>query len=408
MSRFLLAVWSLESHVNPNLALAAALRDAGHQVAFYAGAKATPEIEQNGFQVFPFERLNEKIASAQFAALLEDQKNARKLSQHFSDLLVSQLDPQVEDLNAILDTWHPDVLVTDMAMVAPFAILHDLGRVRVAVLSHVGYCMLPGAQGPVPGRAMPPRLSRGSKLRAWAIQSAANFITREVPRAIDAARLRYGLKPTRRRVTEWHSRAGLLLIPSVQELDYNRTDLPTVVRYVGAISWPPSVQSVPEPRVIAVEEGGYYRAEPFLLRAAIAAFRNSNYVVKLSPGRDRGIALLGLLPANISFQQDAPEASLVITTGNTESILRALSRGIPVIVVPSLLDQTEMAWRVKLFGAGEYLREEECSAELLLQTATALLNQEVYKRCAASARALIDSRGGPREAVRLLEQLAHA
>ena len=218
MSRFLIAVWSLESHVNPNLAVSTALRDAGHEVAFYAGPKAASEIEENGFLVFPFRALREDIATVQFAALLEEQRNARKLSQHFSLLLVGQLVPQIDDLNQIIDTWSPDVLITDMAMVAPFAILQDLRRVRVAVLSHVGYCMVPGPQGPVPGRALPPRDTLVARLRAQATTSVANFITRDVPKAIDATRRSYGLAATGLRITELHPRTELLLIPSVPEL----------------------------------------------------------------------------------------------------------------------------------------------------------------------------------------------
>ncbi len=407
MARFLLAVWSLESHVNPNLAVASALRTAGHEVAFYAGPQAALAIAAQGFPIFPFEALREDLAAVHFAALLEDQGSARKLSQHFAEILVAQITPQVDDLNRIIRDWKPDVLVTDMAMVAPFAILHELAKVPVAVLSHVGYCMLPGPDGPIPGRVLPPRRSGLLRLRAWAIQSAANFLTRQVPIAVDAARQRFGLPPTGLRVTQWHARTGLLLIPSIPELDYNRASLPASVRYIGAVTWPAVSDAPLDPQTVLVEEGGYYRKEPFLIRQAITALSDSAYRVKLAPGRTRDRSTFGTLPANISFTDtDVPEAAVVVTTGNTESILRALSRGAPLVITPSLLDQTEMALRIQLLGAGEYLPEKKCSPAGLREAVHRVATDPGYRRKAAEAATLLSVRKGPLEAVRLLEDFA--
>jgi UDP:flavonoid glycosyltransferase YjiC (YdhE family) len=406
MSRFLLAVWSLESHVNPNLAVGSALRKAGHEVAFYAGPKATPEIGKNGFRVFPFQALREDLASPQFEALLESQGSARTLSRIFADLLISQLVPQVDDLNAIIENWRPDVLVTDMAMVAPFAILHDLGKVRVAVLSHVGYCMVPGAQGPIPGRALPPRITPQARFQAWVIQTVANFMTRKVPQRIDAIRKQYGLSPTGLRITELHARAGLLLIPSFPRFDYDRDDSPAAVHYVGSLPWPTPPSACLVANVVAVEEGGYYRRNPFLLDAACSALGNSSWDVRLSVGRSRHPSSLASRPANVSIRQDSPDASVVLTTGNTESVMRALSRGIPLVVVPSLLDQSEIALRVQHFGAGELLPEKDCTPDRLREAVERVTTDPRYRAKAAEAASLIQHYNGPLEAVRLLEELA--
>ena len=408
MSRFLLAVWSLESHVNPNLAVGTALRERGHEVAFYAGPKAARELEEREFRVFPFQKVSEEMASAQFALLLEDQGNARKLTQAFSDVLLSQLVPQVEDLADIIDTWRPDVLVTDMAMVAPYAILHEWKKIPVAVLSHVGYCMVPGPEGPIPGRAMPPRTSFAARLQAALVHRVADWITRGVPKEIDRVRKHYGLDPTGMRVTQLHARVNALLIPSIAELDYNRSGLPSTVRYVGPCLWPRSstaAQSVASKPAIAVEEGGYYRKHPFLLNVAIRALRGAEWEVTLVPGRERNWKELESLDTNMRFASASEAADLVITTGNTESVLRALSRGTPVIVVPSLLDQSEMALRVKLYGAGVSLPESECTPENLARTARAVLAENRFRQKAAEAAHLLSGDLGPERAARELEGL---
>jgi UDP:flavonoid glycosyltransferase YjiC (YdhE family) len=415
MPRFLFAVWSFETHVDPFIAVASALRDQGDQVAFYAGPRAGSDANAQGFRVFPFTAVSEKLADAHVAGILADRRSPRKLGQRWYDFLISQLPAQYNDLVHIVREWHPDVIVSDMAMLAPFVAVQESKRVPVAVLSHVGYCMSPGPQGPVPGRAFPPDRTGMTAVRAKITRSLSAFVTRSVPRGIDAFRSSVGLKPTGLRVVDYYGRAPLFLIPTVPELDYDRRDLPRGAAYCGPCFWPPVEASPTAPgRRIIVNEGSLHTVEPTLLRAAVEAFRDSDRELVIIAGKHRDLATLELgqpgkntrvLPWQ-AVTAELAGTSLLITTGNTESVLSAFLRGIPVLVAPSILDQSELAWRTKWFGAGDFIPEPQLTPARLQRMADRIMNQGEYAERARDASAALGRYRGPGQAADFLRQLA--
>ena len=60
--RFLITLWPFTGHLLPQLSIAIALRERGHEVAFYTGEDARGTIDQAGFELFPFERIDEERA----------------------------------------------------------------------------------------------------------------------------------------------------------------------------------------------------------------------------------------------------------------------------------------------------------------------------------------------------------
>ena len=59
MSRILFTSWPLYGHVLPKLAVAAALRERGHEVAFYTGSQARAARRGRGLRGLRFERVDE-------------------------------------------------------------------------------------------------------------------------------------------------------------------------------------------------------------------------------------------------------------------------------------------------------------------------------------------------------------
>lgn len=70
MAKFLICVWPFPGHYFPVLAIAHALRERQHEVAFYTGAQAGPAIEGEGFRWFPFRAIDEET----FAAMIVDRE----------------------------------------------------------------------------------------------------------------------------------------------------------------------------------------------------------------------------------------------------------------------------------------------------------------------------------------------
>lgn len=417
MAKFLLAVWSFDTHLDSFLSVGSALREHGHEVAFYAGPHAAAEVTSLGFRVFPFENVDESLAERSVAGILADRARPPRLRQHWHDFLIAQLPGQFEDFKRLTAKWRPDVIVCDMVMLAPFVSLQDLGFAPTAVLSHVGYCMSPGPRGPVSGGAFPPERKGIQRLRAAVTRSIANLVTSNIPSGIDSFRKSLGLPAQELRVVEWYARAALYLIPSARELDFDRRDVPPNVRYVGPCLWPPLQGrdvSLQGSRIV-VDEGSFHTAEPVLLQAAVQAFRESDREFVIIAGKRRSGAMnigdpgpKGRIVSWRPVDDELDGAALLVTNGNTESVLTGLARGIPVLAVPSILDQAELALRAKRSGAGEVIEQRVLSARSLRDCAIGMLTDPAYRQNAQRACSQIASYRGTAEAVSHLVQVSQA
>jgi hypothetical protein len=127
-----------------------------------------------------------------------------------------------------------------MAMWAPLTVLHETSQTPIAVLSHIGFCIQPGdVFGPVSGRAMPPRRRPLQRLAARVVTALSASAARDARKSVNQIRAASGLEPVSIRMTEFCARMDLYLIPTSQMFDYNRSDLPESVRYVGPCLFPP-------------------------------------------------------------------------------------------------------------------------------------------------------------------------
>ena len=419
MGQFLLACWSFETHSDVFLAVGSALRKQGHDVAFYTAPRDRERVEAIGARLFPFNRLSQEQADYLVDGVLYYRKRPWMLWQWWRRFLLQTIPAQVQDLTDILTKYRADAIVADTALWSLPVVVRETTNIPVAMLSHVGLCLEPGDAGPVHGRAMPPRRTAFQRLLANAIQSLSAYASRDARRTASRIRAAYGLPPVTGRVTALLSKMELYLIPTCPSFDYSRSDLPPSVKYIGPCLWPESSKdsSRPElrdasPRVV-VEEGSLYAQDPILLRAAMSGLAGSRAKVTVYGGKGRDLASLGAgeLAPNITIRPWQPlvnvvaGADLVLTNGNTDSTMAALSRGIPIIVVPSILDQAEVAMRVSVSGAGITIKEGHCTPAKLRAGVDRLLAEPSYRREAARLAVELNALDGPRLAVRFLEEL---
>jgi UDP:flavonoid glycosyltransferase YjiC (YdhE family) len=96
----------------------------------------------------------------------------------------------------------------------------------------------------------------------------------------------------------------------------------------------------------------------------------------------------------------------MVTNGNTELALGALTCAVPLVVVPSILDQSEIAWRVQESGAGIRLPERRCTPERLRQAVQSILDDRSYSDHARRLAGCFTQYGGVQQAVALLAGIA--
>jgi MGT family glycosyltransferase len=430
MARFLVTCWPFVGHLYPQISVAHALRDRGHEVAFYSHESARPVVEGEGFELFPFEHVDERRYERIHALEAEvppTQPRWRTLSvamRAYRDMLAGSIPEQVADLRPILGSWRPDVLVTDPALWGPILVIWELTGIPVALLTQMIGSMIPGPDAPPWGPGLPPPRTFAARLLARVVQVGVDVVAHNMRRRVNRIRARYGLRPMAGSVNAHTGRLPLYLIPSVPELDYNRSDQPPNVHYIGPCIWTrPGGEALPDwlselpadrPWIHATEGTAHYQ-EPFLLRATAQGLADQPLEIILTTGQfSRDPATLGLasLPANVhverwlSHEDLLPRCAALLTTGGAATVLAALKAGVPLVVVPTFWDKSDNAQRVVEAGAGLRLAPRHCTPDRVRAAVLRLLEEPAFRDSAQRIARRFAEVPGPLLAAELLEKLA--
>lgn len=425
-ARFLFTVWPFPGHLYPSVAVATALRERGHECAFYTGSRAGRIVEDEGFACFPFNRVDEEQLHRLMLSPERDSRQGKGLFQlkaTFRQWLLETIPQQVEDLRAVLSGWRPDVIVCDPTMWSPILILHEVHAIPVAVCSFVPACMVPGRDAPPFGLGLPRPRNWYTRLLARGVALATDVLASDFRAAASALRGRYGLPALTTSVVAFTGRMPLYLVPSAPEFDYQRRDLPPSVHYVGPYLWnnprsePPAtwLATVRRDQPWAhVTEGTMHTRAPLVLRAAAEGLANLPIQVIMTTGGNRDPAGLGLGPMapNLHVVRWVPHSELlpytdvVVTTGGAGTVLAALQAGVPLVIVPTEWDKPENAQRVLEAGAGLRLAPRQCTARRLRAAVECVLSQPSYRENAQRLAATFARLGGAARAAELLEGLS--
>jgi len=427
-SRFLFASWPFEGHVFPQMSIARALRERGDEVAFYTAEAMRPPIEREGMPFFPFRRVAEE--SWQRVESQQRRAGGRRQSlragyEAFRNWLVETIPDQVADLDEIRAEWSPDVLVADFSMWGPITIVREAVPMPVVAWSTLMGTQLPGPDAPPWGFGLAPPRSAAGRLRASALTRLTDLAATGTRRRVDSFRADKGLPPLGCSVSAFAGRSSLYLVGSLAELDYDRSDLPPSVHYVGACVWHPPTEPDAEGALDAipadapwvhVTEGTSHHQDPFVLRAAVEGLAGRPLHAILTSGQARDPEELGLGPlaANVhltrwvSHSELLPRCSAVVTTGGANTILAALQAGVPLVVVPTTWDKPDNARRVVEAGVGVRLSPRRCTPERLRAAVEEVLTRPSYRTNAQRIANALAEAPGPAGAADLLQALAAA
>lgn len=427
MPKFLLTVWPFAGHIHPNLAIAHALRERGHEVAFYTGKQACPTVEREGFRCFPFQQVDEaRVAHLVLSpeGIVSRPRNPLRFKAMWREWVLDTIPAQLADLEAVLATWPPDAIVCDPSLWGPFLILGEARSIPVAIFSLVAACLLSGRDGPVLGVPLPRPRNAFEHGRAHLLRAMMGLFLADVRRAASALRQAYRLPPLRTSVTDFAGRMPLYLVPSSPEFDYQREDLPPSVHYVGPCIWnaleaqaPPGwLTDLPKDQPVVYVTEGTIHLQPRVLKAAAQGLAHLPVQVIMTTGRHRDPETLDLGPRplapNIRVEPWIPLADLlprinaVVTTGGPNTVLAALSSELPLVIVPSDWDHPETAWRVTEAGAGIRLAPEACTPEQMRQAVRLVLKEPAFRQHARRLAASFRRCGGAARAAELIEGLA--
>lgn len=437
MSRILITDWPLYGKIHPHMAIAAALRQRGHEVAFYTGPRFQRPIEREGFLCFPFVHNDEAIVDAWLSP--ENRRWRWRQPLAFFALLrawmLETIPDQIQDLEPILRRWQPDAIITDITMLGPALILHERDHIPVVMAPFAAGCMIPGPDAPVWGVGLPAGGTLAGRLRNRLAQRASQRLAAELKQAASALRQQYGLPRLRVPLNAHLATLPLYLVRGAPEFDYSRRDLPASVHYVGPLIWHTEPDEEPHhgeldfyrsnglppdcladlhpdwPLVYANE--GSMKAQPCLLQATIAAVAGRPIQAVLVAGSRRPLSQVypEPLPPNVRLARWLPHDHLLprcrvaISTGGAGAILAALNAGVPVLVVPAESDQLDNARRVIHAGVGLSIPRRRCTPARFRAALDRLLNEPCFQQQAQRLAHAFRQYNGASHAVKLIEQL---
>ena len=392
MKRILFCVVPEKGHVNPCIGPAQHLQAADFEVAFYAPADISAQLDGAGTFAFLGPRetpeRHDLSRGASFAANIRD---AAWLRRWIHTLLIDYTPAQVDGIRAVLRQWQPDVVVIDPLLYAS-AIAAELEKLPWVAMSNSLNPVLPDD-----------------------LDSDLLRTVRWLAPERDRLFARYGL--------EARFRSCDILSPHLT-LAFTTEDLvgkpPQGVELVGpALPAGPRGDETPFPwdrldaakPLVYMSLGSQLYYQPELFAKVIEATGGTSAQLVLSVGELVDTDLLPTADDRVIAVRYAPQLALLqraqafINHGGANSVMEALACGVPMLLSPFCNDQFHSAHFVEQAGAGRCLDLERATVQDIADAIDDLLRPGPLRKRAAQIAASY-KRDGSAQAARLISELA--
>ena len=290
----------------------------------------------------------------------------------------------------------------------------EVAKVPTALLaSNISLWPLPGH--PPFGPGFQPARSAADRARDAEVSAMAEQLWDGFLPGLNAARAHFGLAPLAH-VHEQPLRAGRHLLATSSSFDFPVERLPDHVRYIGPLLEMPSWarehgMSQPERAtrpLVLVSFSTTNQGQAQALQRVISGLAGEPVEVIVTLGkaleglRLRSSANVTILP-NAAHDEILAKASAVVTHGGHGTIMRSLSHGVPLVILPMGRDQNDNAARVDYHGAGLRLNPS-ASSQMLGEAVRRVLSEPGFaERAAALGRAIAEEGPGPARLVAEIE-----
>jgi UDP:flavonoid glycosyltransferase YjiC (YdhE family) len=391
--RVLITSVSAYGHLQPLIPLAKALVEARHEVAIATGSDLRLRAEAAGFRAFEagmsieaaFGRLAEIYPDQPYNRLAPSEILGWYLPHLFGEVLAPAM---LEDLEAAVQNWNPDVVVHETWEFA--------GPIIAARIGIPSVCQTLGLR----------------------IDDA---ILDSVTAAVAPLWEQCGLKPDRtaglyRTLCLDTTPAGLQDQESARNRDVIHPMRPVAEPPVPGEALPQWIErrrNVPLVYMTLGTNSGT-NSDVSMFRSVIDGLQGLDIDVLITIGFGKDLSTLGPLPENIHVENYVPQSlllpycSAVICHGGPGTILHSLAHGLPLLIFPQGADQYVMGERILRAGVGLRLVPTDVNLASVKASVLALLEGTVYKAGASRLQRVIEEMPGPDEAVHLIEEVVGA
>ncbi|WP_050423352.1 nucleotide disphospho-sugar-binding domain-containing protein [Bradyrhizobium tropiciagri] len=418
--RILAVCWEGGGNVPPTLGAVRALAGRGHDVRLIADDTMRAEAIEAGARFLPWKGAPNRPDRSPDSCYVRDWETTDPVAgfqRGCERVFVGPAQSHAEDILEALATEPSDILLgTDMLFGSILA--GEIAKLPTALLaSNISLWSLPGH--PPFGPGFQPARSAADRARDAEAAAMAERLWDGFLPGLNATRAHFGLAPLAH-VREQPLSAGRHLLATSSSFDFPTERLPDHVRYIGPLlelpSWaqerwnerrtsPPAREMRP---LVLVSFSTTNQGQADVLQRVISGLAGEPVEVVVTLGK----ALEGLClqsPANVTILPHAAhddiltKARAVVTHGGHGTIMRSLSHGVPLVVLPMGRDQNDNAARVDYHGAGLRL-DPSVPPQMLGEAVRRVLSEPSFaERAAALARAIAAEGPGPARLVAEIE-----
>ncbi|ORV85103.1 glycosyltransferase [Mycolicibacterium iranicum] len=399
MPEILIASCPPVGHIAPLLNVARGLVARGDRVTVLTSARHADKIRAVGAEPRPLP-YGADYDDASFDADLPGRAETSGIARINFDVehvFVRPLPHQFSALQELLGANDYDAIITDAFFLGTLPLLLDRSVQRPPILSYSTTPLFLSSRDTAPGGpGIAPMPGAIGRLRNRLLTAAAQKVMlRPAHRAANRMLEAMGLPKLPVFVLDCAALADRVIVPTIPQFEYRRSDLPGHVRFVGAVNPLPSDDFIAPPwwgdlngdrPVVHVTQGTIDNADlTRLIEPTIEAFAGENVTVIVTTGGRPVSQIATPLPANILVAEYIPHdvllplVDVMVTNGGYGAVQRALSVGVPMVVAGQTEDKPEVAARVEYFGAGINLRTGTPAPAEVRRAVHAVLADPTYR-----------------------------
>jgi MGT family glycosyltransferase len=395
------------------IALADAIRSRGHRITFFLLGTPPSSVSAAGFEVvqlggaiFP---VDEYKAGIQKLGTL----SGRAALSHTTALIARATEAILQVGPSLVREAKVTALVVDQSSFAGGTVADHLGLPFATVCN----ALLLNAEPKIPPffSSRQPRNSWWSRLQNKIGWAGLNQLYAPITKQIQGYRRRHGLAVPAQIADTWSDRIQISQQPAAFE--FPRQELPKQFRFVGPMRRPEGNAPVEFPWSQLDDRPLIYASLGTLQNRAAATFRT---IAKACTGLDVQLVMStgrGLAPKNLGELSGRPiivayapqvelihRSALVITHAGLNTVLDALSVGVPMVAIPITNEQPGIAARVAWTGAGEALSAKRVTPKRLRSLVIRVWKEPSYRAASEHIRQSIQAGGGAPLAAKIIAE----
>jgi MGT family glycosyltransferase len=425
MAEILIASMQPVGHFGPLLNVASGLVARGDRVSFLTASHHAAKIRAIGATpcaLPPEAEFDESRLDIDLPGRTET-TGIKRVNFDIQHIFLAPMPYQAAALTELIRQTRFDAIIVDHVFfgIVPFLLGDPAARPPVLSYSTTPLTLSSVDTAPF-GLGLPPSSTTLGRIRNRALNRLShNVLMRDCQRAANRHLDRLNSPKLSTFILDTGILADRYVAPSIPELDYPRADLPSNVRYVGAVHPAPSPGFQPpswwseldgERPVVHVTQGTIDNADlGRLLEPTIEALGGEDVVVVATTGGRDVSQIRTRLPRNtyvteyIPHNELLPKVDVMVTNGGFGAVQRALSTGVPLVLAGNTEDKPEVAARVAWTGAGIDLKTGTPTAGQVRRAVRDILDNDRYLHRARELESAYARRDGVAEIGQLVDEL---